>query len=409
MIDILKGKWLWLLGILASRFSFYLFAGYVVLAAYKIEASAAPLYVIMVIEGLIPFLLSRMSMKGLQKLDAKMLLVSVQIFCACGIFLPTYWVDSSIEAVYVQAAIIAAAAVIFNPLLMTLGVRASRSERERTEINRLITSMTGIGLLGGFLFSGMLIDYLSISQSTMIVSTSFLISAVLLYRCSFSKTGSSIDTQNQSVVSKKRAEQSNHKVIYLVIVLCAVNWITGGSINIVEIPFADKHLNLGAFGTSVLFAASALGTLSLSVGVLWFGVRSTLISLISAVLVSALSIICYISLPSISVSIVALFFFGCAASVQNHVAMGLLQESATNEDMDKYVVMHHTVGQVSQLAFGGLTLVSVSFFGILASGIAFPLAGIVAASFLCLYTYGGASTSIEKDLSTAKEVEVEAG
>jgi len=145
------------------------------------------------------------------------------------------------------------------------------------------------------------------------------------------------------------APQQRGWIVNAAIILVAGQWITGGSINVLEVPFAIDVLKVSEGTTTWLFFATATGSLATGFCLTRYPPHSSVDMLVSTTGTGAILIMMYIFILDLKASIVLLFFYGAMSSVQNFLVITLIQSHSSPHSVAKNIVVSSSVIQISGL------------------------------------------------------------
>jgi Na+/melibiose symporter-like transporter len=145
--------------------------------------------------------------------------------------------------------------------------------------------------------------------------------------------------------------KSNPKISAVYLMAVAL-WLTGGSINVLEIPFAKKVMNATDEMITLLFFASASGSIAFSL--VKSDLRSRIYTLPALTFAAGIAISLYVGVADFYFSLFVLFIFGLTIAAHNVVSMASLQNHLDDAELAQAVIVLNTLNQTVGLLAAAL-------------------------------------------------------
>jgi MFS family permease len=341
----MKMEWrspFWLGSILATT-GVYISITASLLNLYRFNQSAQPILIMMFIEALVPLLSLPLLAVLFEKLQYKTLFFLAAFFGVTGALIQTL----DISSLFVQFSgilLASIAASIFKPMMMQVASIFSTEPEERLKLNKMVTFVNYFGLLCGYIISGVIIERFGYVACFIVNACTYFAFALLLFfvKIRNHKVDVTEDDTKFSTSKFLNILKANPGVISVYIMTIAL-WLTGGSINVLEIPFAKKVMSASDSMVTLLFFASATGSIVFSL--IKIDMTSKIFSLPSLTLFSGATIALYVGIADFSLSLLFLFFFGLAVGAHSVVSMSMLQNSLKDAELSQGAIVLNTLNQ----------------------------------------------------------------
>lgn len=148
--------------------------------------------------------------------------------------------------------------------------------------------------------------------------------------------------------SSSQISNSAH-AIYEILILTGLLWLTGGSINVLEIEFAKKYLSATEMQIAFLFFSSASGAILFSFYSEYRGIESNLTRLRWSTVLAAISILLYVAIAQYPKILPALALYGSCVAYHGFCSMNLVQNYSSKSELSRNSVLLNTITQVVTL------------------------------------------------------------
>ena len=253
---------------------------------------------------------------------------------------------------FLSLTLVAIANSIQKPLMVQLATFLADTEEGRNNVNRFSNFINYLGILGGYILSGIMIKYFSYQICFFINSITFIVFAITVSLSKFpSKINITEETTFHSIKSLKSSLQTifHSRQLMVIFILTLSLWLVGGSINVLEIPFAKKILKVTDAGISLLFFASALGSILYCIlpQLNYFKYKISLLPFVVAI--SAGTIAIYVGAENYYLALVLLVIFGYFTSLYNVESINALQKTSPPEQIENISLLFSSTIQFTTL------------------------------------------------------------
>ena len=251
--------------------------------------------------------------------------------------------------------------------------------------------MNYLGILLGYVLSGYLITVLGYSFCFSANAACYFIFAILVVATEF-KNSAPLGDPLAETASHANAQQNNSSLLSKTITrelffLTGILWLTGGSINVLEVEFAKKFMSASEMQISLLFFAAALGAIGFSILSEKRGIPVTMGGVRIATFLAGLSILGYVYIAQFPGIFPFLCFYGFSVAYHGYACMTLIQNHVPSEKLASTSVSYNTLTQVVTLTAAAAGVLVSSIFDSRIASISFS--GItVAAGLMTLLNLG---------------------
>ena len=330
---------------------------------YRIGYSSQPILYMMGVEAVIPIATMRILPNILERYSSKTLFVIAAILGAMGALTQALYVNS-LPFQFAGIVLTSFAASIQRPLMIQLAARITNDDTERKRINNIITALTYGGVLFGYLLSGSLITFSGYSLCFYINALCYIVFATMTLASDLSdRTPLAVapDDTAEAQQSVKTVNGSASIGIREILAMTVLLWITGGSINVLEIAFAHESMAANEMQISLLFFASAAGALSFSAYADRITIKETPLMLSAFTIICGAVILAYALVAHIYAALPILYLFGFCAAAQGYLSMTLVQKASAPETLSKNSVLLNTITQATTLTSAAIGVFLASF------------------------------------------------
>ncbi|MGZ6480263.1 MAG: MFS transporter [Bdellovibrionales bacterium] len=279
-----------------------------------------------------------------------------------------------------------AANAIQRPLMMQMASFIAVSEGCRLRINKLVTAIGYFGVLLGYFGSGLLLTYSSYEACFLANAAAYgiFLIFILFTRLPVHKVREVTNDIGFRLVDFGYLVRRNTGLLTIYAMALAL-WLTGGSINVLEIPFAKKAMGASDGMVSMLFFATASGSILYSS--LDWRLPEVLKSLSFLTVMAAILIAAYVGLAKFGLSLPILFCFGFLVAIHGVQSVTQLQNLTSSEDLSNATIVLNTLNQTVGLIAAALGVVSATFFSEQSVCLAFAMLTFVSASLYGLTSF----------------------
>ena len=361
---------------------------------YRLSSNSKPILLMMLIEAAVPLATVRLLPKMMGRLSLKHLFMLAGVAGFIGAATQA-WGVSSLDWQILGICFAATAAAIQKPLMIQFAARLSNDEGQRRSINNLVTLIQYFGILIGYVTSGIIIENWGYAWCFILNAICYLLFVSLVLQTKLEQPQSEKQVKDSNSAPQRICNLQKSPNLTEVLLLTGFVWLTGGSINVLEVEFAKKFMAASDLQVSLLFFASALGAITFSLLSEKRALPTNLKFLKFVTLIPAIAIAMYVFVAKITLVMPFLFIYGFAIAYHGYCGMSLVQRFSSEEDLAENSVQLNAITQVTTLlsAAGGVALSSVTNA---------PQASLVFAGLTVILT--ALSTYLVKNKSDIKQV-----
>ena len=335
----------------------------VLLNLFRLSMSSKPIFILMLAEAAVPIFVTRYLLGYVSSLSIKSNLLFAGMMGTCG-SLSQLAFPNSIVLQILGIGLTTVGLTIFKPVLILLPTQVSNTERNRGILTSQLAFMQSISLLIGYILSGFFIDRTGYESCFAIALACFILSTILFVI--FLPKHIAVDVSEENLKTPEPPESHRPREWQsesLLWILVAGYWITGGAINVLEVPLAKKVLDADEFSTTLLFFAVALGSITFSYFSKFFKPKSNLYILAATNILMAILVCIYVSLTSAVAAMLVLFHVGLLSSAHSIYSSLAVQSMSTRSKMTRNSFLLNAIIQGSTLLSAGAAVLLAEYMG----------------------------------------------
>jgi Na+/melibiose symporter-like transporter len=220
----------------------------------------------------------------------------------------------------------------------------------RNEINHLLNCINYIGMLSGYISSGLAITYIGYHYCFFLNAAAYCGFGISVFATKFP-----VQRDHDETKRKENSLRSSVQIIRsvpqlrMLFTLTFALWLTGGSINVLEVPFLKKTVGATDLIVSLLFFTSALGAIGFS-----FTQNRPLFEPIFerlpiVIATSGALILLYVLTANVILAVPMILLFGYLTSFCNVISMNALQTLTPEENLGDATLAFNTTVQTTTL------------------------------------------------------------